>query len=61
MQRPKIFMMFFYDFPSTNYQRPHKKFNVPEKNYPPIHPRKLQSLPALAPPPPPPPPTVRYK
>ena len=21
MQRPKIFMMFFYDFPSTNYQR----------------------------------------
>ena len=40
MQRPKIYMMFFYDFPSTNYQRPHKKFNFPP--------------PALAPPPPPP-------
>ena len=61
MQRPKIFMMFFYDFPSTNYQRPHKKFNFPAKNYPPpppLHPRKLQPPPALAPPPPP---TVRYK
>ena len=54
MQRPKIFMMFFYDFPSTNYQRPHKKFNFPEKNYPPppLHPRKLQPPIALAPPPP---------
>ena len=51
MQRPKIFMMFFYDFPSTNYQRPHKKFNFPEKNYPPpppLHPRKLQPPPALS-------------
>ena len=51
-------MMFFYDFPSTNYQRPHKKFNFPEKNYPPpppLHPRKLQPPIALAPPPPPPP------
>ena len=44
----------FYDFPSTNYQRPHKKINFPEKNYPPpLHPRKLQPPPALAPPPPP--------
>ena len=51
MQRPKIFMMFFYDFPSTNYQRPHKKFNFPEKITPPppLHPRKLQPPPALAP------------
>ena len=43
----------FYDFPSTNYQHPHKKFNSSEKNYPPPHPRKLQPPPALAPPPPP--------
>ena len=57
MQRPKIFLMFFYDFPSTNYQI--FKFNFPEKNYPPpLHPRKLQPPIALAPLPPPPPPTV---
>ena len=54
MQRPKIFMM-FYDFPSPNYQRPHKKFNFPEKNYPPPPtPEKTSTYTSISPFPPPP-------
>ena len=54
MQRPKIFMIFFYDFPSTNYQSPHKKFNFPEKNYPPPPtPEKTSTSNSISPSPPP--------
>ena len=53
MQRPKIFM-FFYDFPSTNYQRPHKKFNFPEKITPAPTPEKTSTSTSISPSPPPP-------
>ena len=50
MQRPKIFMMFLC-FPSTNYQRPHKKFNFHEKITPSPTPEKTST--SNSPPPPP--------
>ena len=45
-------MTFFYDFPSTNYQRPHKKFNLSCKKLPtPTTPKKTSTSTSISSPP----------
>ena len=57
MQRPKIFMFFMISPQLIINARLKKSISLKKITPPPLHPRKLQPPPALAPPPP----TVQYK